>query len=472
MESEDFPSRRSLLLHQLKEEKILNRQEPNPEFLHLVTPDEFLPAIGRWTTLGGLVLLVAFGTAIALATVLKYKVTVRSPAIMRPTGELRIVQAVTEGTVKSIEIKANQPVKQGDVIAYIDDSRLQTKKSQLKGNIEQARKQLSQINAQLLAIDGRITAETNQMKRTLAAAAAEFRLNQRDYEDRLITTIAELEEAEAALELAQEELVRYQKLANTGAIAQLQIKEKEASVKTAIARVKKLRAYLNPSNARMEMAREKIAEQRAKGEATLARLKQEREGVIQRRIEIQNQISSDSQELQQIATELQNTIIRAPISGQIQELNLRNISQVVRPGEPIALISPSNAPLEIKALVASGDIAKVEIGQKVQMRVSACPYPDYGTLNGTVSFISPDATIPQNNSTSGFSSSLSTPTTSTTKSESAIYNVMIQPESLILIAGERDCKIQSGMEGSADIISQEETVLTFMLRKTRLLTDL
>ena len=31
-----------------------------------LTPDEFLPAIGRWTILGRLVLLVAFGPAIAL----------------------------------------------------------------------------------------------------------------------------------------------------------------------------------------------------------------------------------------------------------------------------------------------------------------------------------------------------------------------------------------------------------------------
>ena len=235
--------------------------------------------------------------------------------------------------------------------------------------------------------------------------------------------------------------------------------------------MKKLRAYLNPSNAQVQMAREKIAEARAKGEATLAKLKQERQGLIQRQIEIQNQISSDSQELRQIATELENTIVRAPTSGQIQELNLRNVSQMVRLGEAIALISPSNTPLEIRALVASGDIAKVEIGQKVQMRVSACPYPDYGTLNGTVSFISPDATMAQNNSTSSFSSSLSKGLTSAQKSEGGIYNVFIQPDSLVLVTGERKCQIQSGMEGKADIISQEETVLTFILRKTRLLTD-
>ncbi|MGK7917195.1 MAG: HlyD family secretion protein [Prochloraceae cyanobacterium] len=471
MDSQENPSSPNLVPSQLKEVKSLTQQESNLDFLHRATPDEFLPSIGKWTTLGGLVLLAAFGAALVLASILKYKVTVRAPAIVRPTGELRIVQAATEGTIESIKIKSNQPVEEGDVIAYIDDSRQQTKKSQLRGNIEQARDQLSQIKAQIWAINSQIKAETEQLNRTLASAEAELRFNQRNYEDKLITTIAEVREAEAALELAKEELARYKQLANTGAIAQLKIKEKEASLKTASARVKKLKAYLNPSNAQVEMAREKIAQERARGQATLARLSQEREQLIQRRVEIENKLNSDSQELQQIEIDLQNTIIRAPISGQIQELKLRNVSQVVRPGDPIAEISPSNVPLEIKALVASGDIAKVETGQKVQMRVSACPYPDYGTLNGTVSFISPDAMMPQRNSTSSLSSSSSGGATPSQKSGGGIYNVIVRPERLTLSARKRECKIQSGMEGRVDIISKEETVLTFMLRKTRLLTD-
>ncbi|MEO0489801.1 MAG: hypothetical protein AAFZ49_09620 [Cyanobacteria bacterium J06659_2] len=35
------------------------------------------------------------------------------------------------------------------------------------------------------------------------------------------------------------------------------------------------------------------------------------------------------------------------------------------------------------------------MGQLVQIRISACPYPDYGTLPGTVQTISPDIVNPQ-----------------------------------------------------------------------------
>jgi len=47
-----------------------------------------------------------------------------------------------------------------------------------------------------------------------------------------------VEEASAALELAREEMNRYQQLANTGAIAELQVKEKEQAFIAAQARLK------------------------------------------------------------------------------------------------------------------------------------------------------------------------------------------------------------------------------------------
>ena len=67
------------------------------------------------------------------------------------------------------------------------------------------------------------------------------------------------------------------------------------------------------------------------------------------------------------------------------QLNLRNPGQTVTLGEQIAHIAPTHSSLIIKALVPAQEIDKVEIDQKVQMKVSACPYPDYGTLKGVVS---------------------------------------------------------------------------------------
>ena len=54
----------------------------------------------------------------------------------------------------------------------------------------------------------------------------------------------------------------------------------------------------------------------------------------------------------------------------------------------------------------------------------------------------------------------------------AFYEVTIEPESLTLGKANNLCSIQLGMESRADIIAREETVLQFLLRKSRLSVNL
>ncbi|EGK83533.1 HlyD family efflux transporter periplasmic adaptor subunit [Microcoleus vaginatus] len=497
---------------------MLNESEPNS--LPPIQSDEFLPPISLWTTLGGLFLVGTCCIAVAVAAFTRYNVTVQASATLRPVGELRLVQSVTQGIVTGMAIKENQIVQKGDIIATLDDSRLQTQKSQLQSNLKQNQQQLRQIDAQILALDGQIAAERDHIGHTVASAQAELEETQRDYQDRRLTTQSQVQEAEANLKQAQEEFQktqfqlksaqanlkaieaalnaaiarrdRYKPIAEQGALSQDQYQEAElavtqqkqaqeaqkatvgaqqqeierlsSAVDAAGARRQVALAALNPSKAKVAISRKKILQERATGAVTLSRLSQEREQLLQRRLELPNQLNRDQDELQQIETELKGTVIRASASGTIQQLNLRNTEQVVNTGDVIAQIAPSEAPLVIKALVPSGEIAKVETGQRAQMRVSACPYPDYGTLNGTVSAISPDAIVPQNNGVNEARSS-------SPNAASATYSVTIQPERLQLNSRRQSCTIQLGMEGRADIITKEESVLTFIFRKARLLTN-
>jgi HlyD family type I secretion membrane fusion protein len=417
--------------------------------------------------MGGIFLIGTVGVAFGFASVIQYNITVKADATVRPTGEIRLVQAATEGTVTSIKVKENQVVKKGDEIALLDNSQLQSKKSQIIGNIRQNHLQRAQISAQLKALQAQIAAESNSTRRAIISAQADLSGNQREYRDKQITTQAEVQEVEASVELAKEELKRYQQLANTGAIATLQIKEKEQAFKAAKARLERTKAALNPIGANVAIAQERIAQERAKGESTLATLNKEKQQLIGRQVEIQNQISSAQEELKQLLSQLQKTVIRASEAGTILKLELRNPGQIVRVGDAIAQIAPSTAPLVIKARVAAAEISKVQVCKaaqvpectegKVLMRVSTYPYPDYGILKGAVRAITADAITPQVNGNS---------------QTAPYYELTIEPEKLNLNKDGKSYPIQPGMEVTADIISKEETLLRFILRKARLLTDL
>ena len=422
--------------------------------LRLATPQQFLPPIHKWLTLSGLACVGIFIGAIALASQLEYKVTVKAPAKIRPLGEVRIVQAAAEGKISDISVRENQRVQQGELIAQIEPTRLQSQQQQLLANIDQSQQQLTQINEQLISIQAQTAAQQSLQQRTVASAQARLKHQQRLYQQQLTTTQAQVAEAEAAVELATEELNRYEELVATGIVSQLQIKEKSAALKSFEAKLQQAQANLDPSVGEVTMAREQIAQEIARGETTLASLNREQQQLQERKIEAVDRLNSYREDLKQIATELENTQIRAPFGGTIQTLILRNPGQVVKQGDEIATIAPGNS-LAIKAFVSAQDIGKVEVGQTTQMRVSACSYSDFGTLEGTVLAVSPDT-----KNSGDLQANIA--------DANANYEISIQPKNMSLQAGDRNCTIRAGMEGRVDIISRRESILKFLQRTARL----
>ena len=502
----------------MEELSILNN--PKEQIFFLGEEQELLPSLSRWMNWSGWLIAGTFGVTITLSSVFKYNVTVQAPATIRPDGELRIVQAGIEGQVKQIFVKENQEVKAGDTIVILDDSRLQIQKSQLEDRIQQLKLQLSQINAQIRAQDAQILAETEKGNRAIASAKAELSRSRRDYQDKQITSQADVEEAQAKVKSAREKLLqtqaelkaakanlrsrqdsfyaaivrrdRYKTVAKEGALplnlleeAQLAVNQQKEAIEAqkatikaqeklierykqdltaTIASLQRMQAFLNPNPAGVTIATEKIFQEKATIRAVLATLKKEQDALIEQQIDLQKQIESDLKELEKLAIDLKHTLIKAPADGVILKIHLRNPGQIVETNSEIAQIVPSNTPLIIKALVTAQDISKVKTRQKVQFKVSACPYPDYGTVKGKVRQISPDAFLLESYSTIS--------PREANDLDRTFYEVTIEPERLTLKQGVNQCIIQLGMEGKVEIISREETIMQYFLRKARLWADL
>ena len=453
----------------------------NTEFIIPLKNDEFLPPLSRWMTLGGFFLLGAVALTTGIAAITPAPVTVRAAASVRPDGDVKIIQSGVEGAVKKLVVKETEEVKQGQPIAIIDDSRLQTRKSQLEGSIQQGQLQLQQLDAQMLNLSNQIAAEQIQLQqldaqmlnlsnqiaaeqnlttRTLASGEAELVRVEREYSDKREIALREVQEAEANMMLAKAESIGFGKAAKDGGVPMLQAEAKQQAYIAAQARLERAKTSLNPTNATISVVQEQLAQSEARGQSTTANLLKENEALQQRRAEILNQINKDRKDLQQVVKELADVVIRAQADGTILKMALRNEGQVVRLGEVVAQISPKNAPLTIKARLAPQDIGEVRIGQRVNMRVSAYSYTDYGTLEGKVISIGADAIAPQSQDGNSANKPEAVP---------AYFEVTIQPERTYLTKGDRQYEIQAGMEVQADIIGKEETVLTFVLRKAKLL---
>lgn len=426
---------------------------------------DFLPSVNRWVTVGGWFMFLTMVGVIAASCFVKYRTTVKAPAIIRPAGEPRLIQVPTAGTVVSMRIMDNTAVQQGDIIAQLETANLEVQSSQLSSSLAQGNSRLQQIDAQLLALDQQLAAEIEQSQREVAAFSAAYEQIFRESRDQSVTAQAAVEEAQAQLDLAEEEVRSFRELAESGAISRLQLAERESDLASARARMNSLKSALNPSPGNVQAAQARIEQAQASGKATKARLQQAKQQLFQQKLEIQEQLQATEQEILQLDLELKNAVVRSPITGVIHEFSLRNTGQVVNRGETIAKVIPADSPILIKALIPTQEINKIEVGLPTQLRVSACPFSEFGSMTGAVREISPD-TVTSN--LSGISGGASL-----TSQGGSFYNVIIDTDGRELVSKQQEtCKLLPGAEGEVTIISREETVISFLRRKASLITSL
>jgi hypothetical protein len=125
-----------------------------------------------------------------------------------------------------------------------------------------------------------------------------------------------------------------------------------------------------------------------------------------------------------------------------------------------AIVTPDRT---IQALVPADEIDRIAPQQIAQMRVTACPAGEFGTLKGQVTTISlreryANATQPTI-VTDSIAAQLSQPT---------LYAVTIQPQTLALKQATKSCSVRVGMQGKLDIVLREESLARSLLRRMRI----
>ena len=399
------------------------RSDIIPAQLTPLQADDFLPELGGWSkTLGQRVLAVGTVSVLALA-VWPWQETVRAAGVIRPAGENTIVQSQLDGVLARVWVKENQQVKQGEPLAELDRRSLDNERRKLEGELTQSLAQQRDSRASSLDVQ-------QQAQATRLLNSAQRNSAQRD-----------LDSAASTVRYRETELKRYRSLLSSGAVAETVIEEKQAQ------------AVLARND--FAKARQAIREQEARGAAELARLGQGSNQTAREERELTKQVEQIRARLEEVKRALLNSVIKAPKSGTVIVSNLRHAQQVIRSGEVLAQIAPSQGDLQVKLSVPSSDVGNIKAHQPAYLRIAGCPYPEFGVLQARVLTISAD-TISQSTGGDGRSPSG--------------FQVSLQPSTKPLRNGNRRCALRHGMDVQADIVTRKTTILGFILTKLRLST--
>jgi membrane fusion protein, adhesin transport system len=111
----------------------------------------------------------------------------------------------------------------------------------------------------------------------------------------------------------------------------------------------------------------------------------------------QAEISTRARTLPALSNRVDRTVIRAPVGGRVNRVLVTTIGGSVSPGQPLVELVPSREALQVEALVSPKDIGSVRIGQRAKVDITAYDPAVYGSLEGQVVTISPDAVLNERN---------------------------------------------------------------------------
>ncbi|UXZ55052.1 HlyD family type I secretion periplasmic adaptor subunit [Halomonas sp. 7T] len=140
--------------------------------------------------------------------------------------------------------------------------------------------------------------------------------------------------------------------------------------------------------ANIAQLRSQISENRMQKETTIQEFQAE---VGEQLRNAQAQIAESEERITSLTDQVNRTMIYAPVSGTVVGRQVHTIGAVVRPGDPIMEVVPSNDGFVVEARVPTRDIDNLFIGQLAEIRFSAFNQRLTNIIDGEIIHLSADS---------------------------------------------------------------------------------
>lgn len=443
------------LWYQRRKRAIYEFFVPQPTLVptQLVTPEIDLDAAQAIAPMKGqrIYLSIAgfFIVAVAWASLAEIDEVVRAEGIVVPSDNVQLVQSRLPGSVVEISANLGDRVNKGDVLFKIEDEDVQA---------NFADNEIQRYSA--LAAITRLEAERED--RTSLTFSDELLINapeivkqeQALFQGRLIAKQGErdvlIQETES-LRRAIEERQAEQELA---ASQLAKIQEERDIIAPLVERGFEPKLALLSVDARME----DVSGRRKLAALAERRMRSDLEAQTRKLKSLDNRFRADAEtqlvEMRTIAAQagarldsLKGKVayaeVRSPVDGIISMVHVKTVGAVVDAGALLSEVVPVEEEVTLRAQLMLDDVAKISIGQKVRISLSAFDVSRYGALEGVVEEIASNSTQEQN-MPPYFLTMIKIP-------DPVFPNSGIGPE------------ITPGMSGVVDVLGDKRTILGYIL---------
>jgi hemolysin D len=144
--------------------------------------------------------------------------------------------------------------------------------------------------------------------------------------------------------------------------------------------------------------------------------------------------------------DMRNVEVRAPVDGIVLDLPKVSSGSIVKQGEVIATLVRLNQPLTLEVDISPKDVSDVRIGSSVSVKLDALPFQQYGDLDGKLSYMSQDT----------YDKDLA-------GEKASVYRGRVSIPLTELTGLPKGFKLTSGMTASADMKVGKRRLITYLL---------
>lgn len=369
-----------------------------------------------------------------------------------PTSQIRPVRALEGGVISEIKVKEGDRVKQGDVLIEQDPALSKTEVDRIQQNVALVRQDVARLEAESKGNSSSGSAIQDQL---IASRLREF-------DTRQAAANADTQRQVAVIGEARAKLVRLQENLSSAKATLVNAVERESSLRQlveqegAVPRFDYLQAkdqLTEAQNQISSLGQDIVAQQQSVQQAEQSytgaqqsanRLSSERQSEILTQMNQRRQDLTELEgQLKQAQVKAKGQVIVAPIAGKIYNIQTSLAERTISPGQDLLSILPDSHDLLVEAKVLNRDIGFIKEGMRVKVKVATFPFQEFGTIDGEVVKLTPNATLD--------------------KDLGLVYTVRVMLKRKTINVEGKDVELTPGMAVTAEVVTRKRSILTFML---------
>jgi len=156
-----------------------------------------------------------------------------------------------------------------------------------------------------------------------------------------------------------------------------------------------------------------------------------------------NELAQTEEQMTKLQDRLERVEVLSPVDGVVQDLKFRTVGGVIPPGATLMNVVPLDGKMHAEVRVQPTDIGFVKLGEPARLKIGTFDFMRYGTIEGKVSMVSSFSTLDE-------------------KQQPYFKVIVSLPQTFV--GNSEDKRIEPGMTVQADIVTDHQSVLRYLLR--------